>query len=163
MLKQLNLVPFGYEGIQIVGGDNRGMSVRFPTEWLTFDIERQGFISPASLPAKRTHPPGSFLEALWLTLSPRLASDELSVDHVAHMLDLSRQTLQRRLKAADTTLTQEIAELKQQHAIEALVHTDRPMAEIGEALGFHNPASFTRAFKSWTGQSPRDYRKAHTR
>ena len=68
------------------------------------------------------------------TLSPRLGSDELSVDHVAHLLGLSRQ---------------------------ALVHTDRPMAKIGEALGFHNPASFTRAFKTWTGQSPRDYRKTH--
>ena len=157
----IDALPKGYEGIQIVGGDNRGMSVRFPTEWLTFDIERQGFISPASLPANRTHPPGSFLEALWLTLSPRLGSDELSVDHVAHLLSLSRQTLQRRLKAADTSLTQEIAQLKQQHAIEALVHTDRPMAEIGEALGYHSPASFTRAFKSWIGQSPREYRKAH--
>jgi AraC-like DNA-binding protein len=153
-------LPKGYEGVQIAGGDNRGMSVRFPTEWLTFDIERQGFISPASLPAKRTHPPDSFLEGLWLTLSPRLGSNELSVDHVAHLLGLSRQTLQRRLKASDTSLTQEIAQLKQQHAIESLVHTEKPVAEIGEALGFSSPASFTRAFKAWTGQSPREYRKA---
>ena len=154
-------LPKGFAGIQIMGGDNRGMSVRFPTEWLTFDIERQRLLSPASLPAKRTHPPGSFLEALWLTLSPKLGSDELSVDHVAHLFGLSRQTLQRRLKAADTSLTQELMKLKKQYAIEALVHTDRPVAEIGEALGFQSPASFTRAFKSWTGQSPKDYRNKH--
>jgi AraC-like DNA-binding protein len=36
------------------------------------------------------------------------------------------------------------------------------VAEIGEALGFHNPASFTRAFKLWTGQSPRTYRNTHS-
>jgi AraC-like DNA-binding protein len=156
-------LPKGYQGIQIAGGDNRGMSVRFPTEWLTYDIERQGFISPASFPANRTHPPGSFLEALWLTLSPRLGSDELSVDHVAHLLGLGRQTLQRRLKTYDTSLTKELMQLKQQHAIEALVHTGQAVAEIGESLGFQSPASFTRAFKSWTGQSPRDYRKAHRR
>ena len=154
-------LPKGYEGVQIAGGDNRGMSVRFPTEWLTFDIERQRLLSPASLPAKRTHPPGSFLEALWLTLSPKLSSDELSVDHVAHLFGLSRQTLQRRLKASGTSLTEELAQLKQQHAIEALVHTDRRIADIGVSLGFTNPASFTRAFKSWTGRSPSEYRKAH--
>lgn len=156
-------LPKGYHGIQVVGGDNRGMSIRFPTVWLTHSINRRGLINPQVLPADRIHPPGSFLEALWLTLGTRLGSDDLSVDHVAHLLGISRQTLQRRLKASDTSLTQEIAQLKQQHAIEALVHTDRPMAEIGEALGFGSPASFTRAFRSWTGQSPRDYRKAHKR
>jgi AraC-like DNA-binding protein len=106
-------------------------------------------------------PPGSFLESLWLTLITRLGGDELTVDHVAQLLGLSRQTLQRRLKASGTSLTQELVKLKQQHAIEELVHTDKPVAEIGEALGFHSPASFTRAFRSWTGQSPREYRKAH--
>jgi AraC-like DNA-binding protein len=96
---------------------------------------------------------------VWLL--PRLDSDELTVDHVAQLLGLSRQSQQRRLKASGTSLTQELVKMKQQHAIEELVHTDRPVAEIGEALGFHSPASFTRAFKSWIGQSPREYRKAH--
>jgi AraC-like DNA-binding protein len=53
--------------------------------------------------------------------------------------------------------------MKQQHAIEELLGTDKPVAEIGAALGFHCPASFTRAFRSWTGQSPRDYRNTHER
>jgi AraC-like DNA-binding protein len=154
-------LPAGYRGIQIVGGDNRGTSIRFPTVWLTHIINRSGFMSPAMDAIKKNLPPGSFLEALWLTLNTRLGSDELTVDHVAQLLGLSRQTLQRRLKSSGTSLTQELAKLKQQHAIEALAHTDRPVAEIGEALGFHNPASFTRAFKLWTGQSPREYRNTH--
>jgi AraC-like DNA-binding protein len=154
-------LPKGYHGIQVVGGDNRGMSIRFPTVWLTHTINRRDLIKPQVLPADRTHPPGSFLEALWLTLGPRLGSDNLTVDHVAHLLGISHQTLQRRLKADETSLTQEIAQLKQQHAIESLVHTDQPIAEVGEALGFQSPASFARAFKSWTGCSPRDYRNQH--
>jgi len=156
-------LPKGYAGIQIVGGDNRGMSVRFPTEWLTYDIERQGFISPASLPANRIHPPGSFLEALWLTLIPRLNNKALTVEHIAEQFGISRQSLQRRLKASGTSLTEELGKLKKQRAIEDLVHTDKPVATIGAALGFSNPASFTRAFKAWTGQSPRDYRNTHKR
>ena len=157
----LKALPAGYHDIQIVGGDNRGMSIRFPTAWLTHAINHREFIPSATASMKKNLPPGSFLEAIWLTLTPRLGSDELTVDHVAQLLDLSRQKLQRRLKASGTNLTQELVKMKQQHAIEELVHTDRPVAEIGEALGFHSPASFTRAFKSWTGQSPRDYRKVH--
>lgn len=155
------VIPAGYQGIQIVGGDNRGMSIRFPTIWLTRAIERSGFAPTVTASIKKNLPPGSFLESLWLTLITRLGSDELTVDHVAQLLGLGRQTLQRRLKANGTSLTQELIKLKQQHAIEELVHTDRPVAEIGETLGFHSPASFTRAFKSWTGQSPRKYRKVH--
>jgi len=155
------VLPAGYHGIQVVGGDNRGMWIRFPTIWLTQPIERRSFIAAPALMSEKTHPPGSFLEALWRTLSSRLGNEDLTVDNVARLLGLSRQTLQRRLKASNTSLTQELMQLKQQRAIEELVHTDRPVAEIGEALGFQNPASFTRAFKSWTGQSPRDYRKVH--
>ena len=155
------VIPAGYQGIQVVGGDNRGMSIRFPTIWLTHAINHSGFIPPVLASIKRNLPPDSFLEALWLTLIPRLGSDELTVDHVAQLLGLSRQSLQRRLKASGTSLTEELAQLKQQHAIEALVHSDRRVADIGVSLGFTNPASFTRAFKSWTGQSPREYRKAH--
>ena len=87
--------------------------------------------SPAMARIKKNLPPGSFLEALWLTLDPCLGNDDLTVDHVAKLLSLSRQTLQRRLKANGTNLTQELVKLKQQHAIEELVHTDRPVAEIG--------------------------------
>jgi AraC-like DNA-binding protein len=154
-------LPAGYHDIQMVGGDNRGMSIRFPTVWLTHVINHREFIPSATASIKKNLPPGTFLEALWLTLIPRLGSDELTVDYVAQLLDLSRQSLQRRLKASGTSLTQELVRMKQQHAIEALVHTDRPVAEIGATLGFHSPASFTRAFKSWTGQSPRAYRNTH--
>jgi len=80
---------------------------------LTQSIERRGFIvTPHSL-SERTHPPGSFLEALWLTLSPRLGREDLTVDNVASLIGLSRKTLQRRLKASDTSLMKELMQLKQ--------------------------------------------------
>jgi AraC-like DNA-binding protein len=143
------------------------MLIRFPTEWLTQPVERHAFLAVSAASAapaassEKTYPPGSFLEALWLTLSPRLGRQDLTVDNVAHLLGLSRQRLQRRLKANNTSLTQELAKMKQQYATEELLHTASPIAQIGEALGFHSPASFTRAFKSWTGQSPRSYRNTH--
>jgi len=154
-------LPAGYQDIRIVGGDNRGISIRFPSHWLTHTINRAGFIRAMPHMTDKNMPPGSFLEGLWLTLIPRLDSKTLTVDQVAQLLSMSWQSLQRRLKASGTSLTQELSKLKKQRAIEDLVHTDKPVAAIGEALGFGSPASFTRAFKTWTSQSPREYRKAH--
>ncbi|SFR48847.1 AraC family transcriptional regulator [Litoreibacter janthinus] len=47
-----------------------------------------------------------------------------------------------------------------QAACEALLHTDRPVQDIAEKLGFSSPAYFTRAFQVHTGKSPSEFRKA---
>jgi AraC-like DNA-binding protein len=33
--------------------------------------------------------------------------------------------------------------------------------EIGAVLGYDDPANFTRAFRAWTGMSPRAWREQH--
>jgi AraC-like DNA-binding protein len=157
------VLPTGYRGIQVAGGDNRGMTIRFPSRWLVHTIEHSGSISSPAASTDKSHPPRSFLDAIRQTIAPHLSNAELTVDFVAQLSGLSRQALQRRLKANGTTLSQEISMLKKQRAIEDLTRTDNPVATIGQALGFNSPATFTRAFKTWTGQSPRDYRKTHER
>ncbi|MEP3346022.1 MAG: AraC family transcriptional regulator [Litoreibacter sp.] len=47
-----------------------------------------------------------------------------------------------------------------QAACEALLHTDRPVQDIADKLGFSSPAYFTRAFQTHTGKSPSAFRKA---
>ncbi|EPX79035.1 AraC family transcriptional regulator [Litoreibacter arenae] len=47
-----------------------------------------------------------------------------------------------------------------QAACEALLHTDRPVQDIAEKLGFSSPAYFTRAFQTHTGKSPSAFRKS---
>jgi hypothetical protein len=42
--------------------------------------------SSATICLKKNLPPGSFLEALWLTLIPRLGSDGLTFDRVVRLL-----------------------------------------------------------------------------
>jgi AraC-like DNA-binding protein len=157
------VLPRDYHGIQVAGGDNRGMTIRFPSRWLVHTIEHSGFLPSSAPNTEKSRPPGSFLDALRQTIAPHLGSAELTVDFVAQLGGLSRQGLQRRLKANGTTLSQEIRALRKQRAIEDLTHTDEPVATIGHALGFNSPATFTRAFKAWTGQSPRDYRNTHER
>ena len=41
-----------------------------------------------------------------------------------------------------------------------LLASDLPVAEIGTALGFSEPGSFSRHFLSWSGMAPSAYRSA---
>jgi len=58
------------------------------------------------------------------------------------------------------------AMIHQRLALEAkrlLLHTSATSAAIGYALGFEDPAYFSRSFRRMTGQSPSDYRAAGRR
>ncbi|WP_425046592.1 helix-turn-helix domain-containing protein [Primorskyibacter sp. S87] len=41
-----------------------------------------------------------------------------------------------------------------------LASSSNTVASIAESLGYTNSSNFTRAFRGWTGKSPRDFRKA---
>lgn len=77
---------------------------------------------------------------------------------VAEELCVSVPTLRRKLQAEDTSFQQLKDVIRRDLAIDKLVRERLPVATIGEQLGFVEPASFTRAFKQWTGVSPGEYR-----
>jgi AraC-like DNA-binding protein len=152
-------LPDRYLGIGIIRGDRMGMVVRFPTEWLFQAIDQHALIPAAGDEKSRRHVPVAFLDALRQTVLLHIRDADLGVDLVARYSGMSRQVLQRRLQASSTTLTAEITAVKQQRATELLVETNRSVVDIATAVGFRNSTSFARAFKSWTGESPREYRK----
>lgn len=78
----------------------------------------------------------------------------------AQALNVSLRTLHRRLAEEGTSFQQIKDELRRDLAIERLTRTAQPIAGIGADLGFDNAASFHRAFRSWTGQTPGAYRLA---
>lgn len=77
---------------------------------------------------------------------------------VASELCVSPQTLRRKLQAENTSYQTLKDLLRRDMAIDKLVNENLPVADIGQQLGFVEPASFTRAFKQWTGVSPAQYR-----
>jgi len=82
---------------------------------------------------------------------------------VAAELHVSPQTLRRKLQAENTSYQAIKDSLRRDIAIDKLVNENLSIAEIGQILGFVEPASFTRAFKQWTGVSPAEYRAAKER
>ena len=92
-------------------------------------------------------------------LEPLLASGDVRIDRVARELGYSRQTLYRRLKAEGVTFAELLDGLRRRVAIRLVRDEGLPVKEAAWRLGFSDPAAFSRAFKRWTGKSPRDMRR----
>jgi AraC-like DNA-binding protein len=83
-----------------------------------------------------------------------LPSGLVAIEDIARKLALSRRTLQRRVEAEGTSFQQILNETRADLARHYLENTALPTAEISFLLGFDEPNSFSRAFKSWTGTTP---------
>jgi AraC-like DNA-binding protein len=90
-------------------------------------------------------------------LVPILHTGDASMDMIAGKLTVSRQTLFRILKAEGVTFEQVLDELRHKLALYYLNEKKVPVNQTAYLLGFSQPAAFSRAFKRWTGSSPRIY------
>jgi AraC-like DNA-binding protein len=78
---------------------------------------------------------------------------------VAHRLGLHERTLGRRLQSAGTTF-QELLDATRAEVARQLLHDTRStVARVASALGYADPTAFTRAFRAWTGLTPREFRR----
>jgi AraC-like DNA-binding protein len=92
-------------------------------------------------------------------LLPILHTGEIGVDQIAEKLGLSRQTLYRRLKEEGVTFEATLDDLRHRLALDYLSARKVSVNETAYLVGFSDPASFSRAFKRWTGMSPREAAK----
>lgn len=91
-------------------------------------------------------------------LMPVLHKGDASMDAAADKMGMSRQTLFRRLKDENTTFEKVLDELRRRLALDYLGAKKVSVNETAFLVGFSDPAAFSRAFKRWTGKSPRDVR-----
>ena len=95
-------------------------------------------------------------------LMPVLHTGNASMDAIAGKLGVSRQTLFRKLKAEGVTFEKVLDELRHRMAADYLGARKVSVNETAYLVGFSEPAAFSRAFKRWTGSSPRTMRAANT-
>jgi AraC-like DNA-binding protein len=81
----------------------------------------------------------------------------MSSDRVARELGLSRATLYRKLKQEGVSFEALRDELRRDLALRYLAGKTS-VSKTAYLLGFSDPAAFSRAFKRWTGKSPRGAR-----
>jgi len=83
------------------------------------------------------------------------------VDRVASALNMSRQTLYRKLKKEDESFQNLAENVRQERALRYVVEGEYGLSEVAFLLGFSELSAFSRAFKRWTGETPGHYRARH--
>lgn len=91
-------------------------------------------------------------------LMPVLHTGDASMAGVAAKLGLSRPTLSRRLKAEGVTFEKVLDDLRRMLALHYLSGKRVSVNEVAFLVGFSDATAFSRAFKRWTGTSPRGIR-----
>lgn len=81
-----------------------------------------------------------------------------TLDDIAPRLETSERTLRRRLVDAGTTYDQLLTGIQRERAL-VLLAGSYAIGEIALAVGFADPAGFSRAFKRWTGKTPSEARR----
>ena len=77
---------------------------------------------------------------------------------IAHALDISPRTLQRRLEQNSTSFSTIIDLVRFDKAQRLIKYSDLTMLEISLMLGYQNASSFTRSFRRLSGVSPKEFR-----
>lgn len=95
---------------------------------------------------------------LRLWMAQQLPSSVPARGQAARALGLGERTLARRLQQEGQTYAGLLDAVRRDAALQALAHSQRPIAEIGESLGYAEPAVFWRAFRRWTGCTPAQWR-----
>ncbi len=91
-------------------------------------------------------------------LMPILHTGNPDMGAIAAKLGVSRRTLSRKLKMEGTSFVTLLDELRHQLALHYLSCKRASVNETAYLLGFSDPTGFSRAFKRWTGSSPRSMR-----
>jgi AraC-like DNA-binding protein len=115
-----------------------------------------GLVQQLILSQQRSASSSSAIKSL---LKKDIGNKVPSFENIAEKMGLSPSSLRRRMKAEATTFQQLKDEVFCDLAIEKLLESDEKVADISAMLGFSEPSSFVRAFKKWTGKSPKSYRE----
>ena len=82
-----------------------------------------------------------------------------TVAELAGRLCLSVRSLKRKLAQQGTSYQRLLDDLRYTQARKLLDQQDVRLQDLGQRLGYSEPASFTRAFRKWSGQTPSAYRR----
>ncbi len=79
------------------------------------------------------------------------------LEMLGRQLHMTPRSIGRKLQEEGTSLRKIKESLRREHAIRLLTTENLSIADVSEKVGFSETASFCRAFKRWTGQSPSNW------
>ena len=90
-----------------------------------------------------------------------LPGGQSTIEEAARRLAMSKRTLQRQLSQESSSYKEVLNSTRQALAQHYLARSAISPPEISFLLGYQDSNSFLRAFKSWTGTTPGEYRNEH--
>jgi AraC-like DNA-binding protein len=107
-------------------------------------------------------PADAFSDRIRAVIQSSLSDGEpaLGVDVIAAQLEMSGRALQRRLKERELSLSALIDERRRAVAETLLSRKSVLLCDVAGELGFRDVKAFSRAFRRWTGTSPRAFHRA---
>ena len=100
----------------------------------------------------------SIMDLARVIIGNELNGGDPSLERVAEQLGLSVRTLQRKLHESGTSHNELLDQMRSDLAKRYLREREMAICEVAYLLGFSEPSSFHRAFKRWTGLTPREFR-----
>jgi len=146
---------------------------------VTFDAPRSALVFPASHldqpvagadPATKSHllslaaeleaaRPATVTELTVRALTRMVIATPPSSEKVADVLGIQPRRLRERLAAEGNTVKGLLDDVRCELARQLLEDSRMPIGEIAITLHYSKPGAFSRAFKGWTGKTPRQWRK----
>jgi AraC-like DNA-binding protein len=102
---------------------------------------------------------GSLVARVTHAIARELAHTLPTLASTARVLAMSERTLQRRLAEQGVTHSTIVDNVRRELALKHIGDASLSITEIGFMLHFSDTTAFYRAFKRWTGKSPRRYRQ----
>jgi AraC-like DNA-binding protein len=150
---------FGTEAITF-GADET--SLVLPVAALDLPLDAHLEVDAVSTLSMDPAPSRARVESMWSLVAaslPELLARGATLEAVARSLGMSDRTLQRRLEGEGTSFLEIQDAVREARARELLRDLDLPLLDVADQLGFSDLATFSRAFKRWTGHPPGMFRR----
>lgn len=148
-------VQFGAERTEVVlDRETWETPLRTSDPGLIALLEQQAADLIAQLPESN-----DFISEIRQAVEGELAGGDVRLESIASALGMSGRTLQRRLADEEISFADLVDEVRLEAAKVMMLNPRLSLTDIAYLIGFDEQSSFSRAFKRWTGDSPRDYRR----
>lgn len=107
--------------------------------------------------------PHSYVGRVGALVAARVGRAAVTIDAIAAEMNMSVRTLRRHLTAEGSSF-REVLRMHRRTMMESILRTDDAnLGNLASRLSYSDGAVLSRAFKSWTGMSPRQYSKKSQR
>lgn len=152
-------------GCQVVCGASRNMMVFRAGDaelpFVTRNLELLGLLAPQFEQELREESEDErFLDRVRIAIQEKLTGRRPTIEDIADALHISSRTLQRRLQDEGSSFQKVLEEARRHLARHYLNNSVLELNEAAYLLGYNDPNSFVRAFRTWEGVPPARWREA---